>query len=79
MLFANKIRQLREDQELLQRHLAAALEIDTPMYSKIERGDRRAKRGQVVKLSELLHVNQKKLLALWLANQIIVICPNNKI
>ena len=44
MLFANKIKQLREERGLLQRHLAAALEIDTPMYSKIERGDRFAKR-----------------------------------
>ena len=31
MLFANKIRRLREEQQLLQRQLAAALEIDTPM------------------------------------------------
>jgi transcriptional regulator with XRE-family HTH domain len=48
MLFANKIRQLREEKQLLQRQLSAALEIDTPMYSKIERGERRAKRGQVI-------------------------------
>ena len=71
MLFANKIRQLREEKELLQRQLAAALEIDTPMYSKIERGDRRAKRKQVVKLAELLQTNQEDLLNLWLADQII--------
>lgn len=43
MLFVNKIRRLREDQQLLQRQLAAALEIDTPMYSSIERGDRPVK------------------------------------
>ena len=55
MLFGNKIRELRDEQGLLQRQLAAALEIDTPMFSKIERGDRRAKREQVVKLAELLH------------------------
>ena len=71
MLFANKIRQLREERNLLQRQLAAALEIDTPMYSKIERGDRRAKRKQVVKLAELLQTNQEDLLNLWLADQII--------
>ncbi len=44
MLFGNKIKELREEQSLLQRQLAAFLEIDTPMFSKIERGDRRAKR-----------------------------------
>ena len=33
MLFGNKIRELRDEQGLLQRQLAAALEIDTPMFS----------------------------------------------
>jgi DNA-binding XRE family transcriptional regulator len=37
MLFANKIKQLREEQNLLQRYLAAALEIDTPMNMIEER------------------------------------------
>ena len=34
--------------KLLQRQVAAYLEIDTPMFSKIERVDRRAKRSQVI-------------------------------
>ena len=51
MLFADKIRQLREEKQLLQRQLASALEIDTPMYSKIERGNRMAKRSQVIALA----------------------------
>lgn len=46
---------------MLQRRLAALLEIDTP-FSKIERGDRRAKREQVIKIAEYLHQNEKKLL-----------------
>lgn len=44
MLIGNKIRSLRDEQGILQRQVAAYLEIDTPMFSKIERGDRRAKR-----------------------------------
>lgn len=36
----DKIRELRDEQGLPQRQLAAALEIDTPMFSKIECGDR---------------------------------------
>lgn len=44
MLFGKKIRELRGEHGVLQRQLAALLEIDTPMFSKIERGDRRAKR-----------------------------------
>lgn len=64
MLFGNKIKELRDEQGLLQRQLAAFLEIDTPMYSKIERGDRRAKREQVIKLAEYLHQDEKEMLTL---------------
>lgn len=48
MFFGERIRELRESQGLLQRQLAANLEIDTPMFSKIERGERKAKREQVL-------------------------------
>lgn len=71
MLFGDKIRELRDEQDLLQRQLAAALEIDTPMFSKIERGDRRAKREQVVKLAELLHQDKNEMLKLWLADKVL--------
>lgn len=53
MLFDKKIKELRDEQRVLQRQLAAYLEIDTPMFSKIERGDRRAKRSQVVLLANI--------------------------
>ncbi len=34
MIFGKKIRELRDEQGVLQRQLAALLEIDTPMFSK---------------------------------------------
>jgi transcriptional regulator with XRE-family HTH domain len=71
LLFADKIRQLREQKQLLQRQLASVLEIDTPMYSKIERGDRPAKREQVVALAKILSANETELLTLWLADKIL--------
>lgn len=43
MLFADKLKELREGKRLLQRQLASALEIDTPMYSRIERGKKSQK------------------------------------
>ena len=70
MHFGERIRELRESQGLLQRQLAADLEIDTPMFSKIERGERKAKREQVEQLAKLLHADKTQLLSLWLANQI---------
>lgn len=70
MNFGERIKELRESQGLLQRQLAASLEIDTPMFSKIERGERRAKREQVIKLAELLQSDENELLTVWLADQV---------
>ena len=71
MLLGNKIRSLRDEQGILQRQVAAYLEIDTPMFSKIERGDRRAKREHVIKLAEYLHQDEKEMLTLWLADKVL--------
>ena len=70
MQFGERIKELRESKELLQRQLAASLEIDTPMYSKLERGERRAKREQVLLLADLLDTDVHELLTIWLADQV---------
>ena len=79
MSFGNLIKELRESKELLQRQLAASLEIDTPMFSKIERGERRAKREQVLKLAELLQTDVNELLTVWLADQVYEIVKDEEI
>ncbi len=58
--------------------MAAALEIDTPMYSKIERGERPAKRTQVVALAKLLSADETELLTLWLADKVIEVLEGEK-
>lgn len=77
MLFGNRIKELREEQGLLQRQLAAVLGVDVPMFSKIERGDRRAKRKHVVILAQQLNVGEEELLSLWLADKIIDAIDND--
>ncbi|WP_026811128.1 helix-turn-helix domain-containing protein [Arenibacter latericius] len=76
MKLANRIKELRESQGLLQRQLSAQLEIDTPMFSKIERGERRAKQEQVLKIAEILKVSPDELIALWLTDQILDVIAN---
>ncbi len=70
MQLGTRIKEIRESKNLLQRQLAASLEIDTPMFSKIERGERRAKREQVLLLAKLLGSDENELLTLWLADQV---------
>ena len=71
MIFGRKIKELREERGLVQRQLSAALEIDTPMYSKIERGERKAKRSQIPIMARLLKVDEKELLTIWLADKVL--------
>ena len=77
--FGDRIKQLREDKGLLQKHIASKLDIDTPMLSKIERGERKAKREQVLVFAEFLKVSPETLLTLWLADQIFEIIKDEKV
>lgn len=70
MLFGNKIKKLRESQGLLQRQIASELDIDTPMYSKFERGERLPKKDQIGQIASLLNTDEKRLRTLWLADKI---------
>ena len=70
MKFTERIKQLREEHQMPQRKLAAALDIDTATYCKIEKGERRAKAEQVVVIAELLETDKDELLVLWLADQV---------
>ena len=65
-----KIRELREKQNLLLRQVAAHIEVDTALISKIERGERKASRQQVIVIAKYLKANEEELLTLWLADKI---------
>lgn len=68
--FGERLKQPREHRNLLQRQVASLLEIDTPILSKIERGERKAKKEQVIYLAQIMKVNRDELLTLWLADQL---------
>ena len=68
--FGAAIKRLRQAKHLLQRQVAVHLEMDTPMLSKIERGERKAKKEQVALFANILKADKEALLTLWLADQI---------
>ena len=68
--FGEKLKALREQQNLLQREIAPLLDMDSPLLSKIERGERIAKRETVLKLANILKTNEDQLLSLWLADRL---------
>jgi transcriptional regulator with XRE-family HTH domain len=78
MTFTERIKQLREQCQLPQRKVAEALDIDSATYCKIERGERCAKKEQLSILAELLQTDEKELLTLWLADQVIAVVADEK-
>ena len=68
--FGQKIREIRENQKLLLRQVAAQLEVDTALISKIERGERKASKQQLIEIAKFLKANEEELLTLWLADKI---------
>jgi HTH-type transcriptional regulator, competence development regulator len=76
--FGSKIRQLREHKGLLQRQVASYLDIDSPMLSKIERGERNARRNQVATFSKVFDVPEDRLLSLWLADKVVEVVQGEK-
>jgi HTH-type transcriptional regulator, competence development regulator len=69
--FGDTIRKLREDKELPLRTVAAFLDIDQAILSKIERGQRKPTREQVVKLAEYFKAKENDLLVAWLSDKLV--------
>lgn len=65
------LRVLREEKQLPLRTVAAFLDIDQAILSKIERGQRKPTREQVVKLSEYFKVKANNLLIAWLSDKLV--------
>ncbi|GHT64420.1 hypothetical protein AGMMS50239_22080 [Bacteroidia bacterium] len=78
MMFNERIKQLREDCQIPQRKLAAALDIDTASYCKIERGERRARKEHIPVIAELLQADKEELLTLWLVEQVMAVVAEEK-
>jgi len=69
-ILGKKIRSQRETQGLLLRQVAAAIEIDQALLSKIERGERIATKNQVNSIANFFKIDKRELLTLWLGEKI---------
>jgi transcriptional regulator with XRE-family HTH domain len=65
------LRELRENKQLPLRTVAAFLDIDPAIMSRLERGQRKATREQVIKLAGYFNVNEDELIITWLSDKVI--------
>lgn len=66
-----KLRHIREEKELPLRKVAALLDIDVAILSKMERGERRITKEVVLKLADIYEYNTDKLLVSFLSDKIL--------
>lgn len=64
------IREQRKTKGLLLRQVAARLDIDIAILSKIERSERKASREQIVKLADILDLDKNNLLVQYFSENI---------
>ena len=65
-----KLRKLREEKKLPLRKVAALLDIDVAILSKMERGERRLTKEVVLKLADIYKYSADDLLVLFLSDKI---------
>jgi transcriptional regulator with XRE-family HTH domain len=66
-----KLRNLREKSEMPLRKVAALLDIDIAILSKMERGERRLTKEIVLKLAKIYKYDKDELLVLFLSDKIV--------
>lgn len=60
--FGERIKQLREDQKLPQRKIAAFLDIDTSLLAKYERNERQPSKELITKIARIFDVDSLELI-----------------
>lgn len=76
-ILPTKLKLLRENAGLPQRKIAAALDIDTATYSKIETGKFIPSKEQVTQIARLLSGDESELLEMWMAEKIAAIAESD--
>jgi len=71
LTIGEQIRKLREDNGLPLRKVAAELDIDQSILSKIERGKRKASKDQIIQIAKIFSVDEKELLINYLSDKVL--------
>ncbi len=77
-MLGEKLRELREIKGLVQRQVAADLQVDTTYISKMEHNEKPVSRNHLKKLSKLYCVSENDLLPIWLADKVLQLVENEK-
>jgi HTH-type transcriptional regulator, competence development regulator len=70
IMLGQKLKELREEHQFVQREVAAKLEVDTAYVSKMENGTKQVSRSWLPILADMFKVQESELVTLWIADKI---------
>ncbi len=79
MLLSDKLKEFRNQGKQPQRKVAAALDIDTATYSKIENGKYMPNRDFVLRLAMFFGCDSEQLIKLWLADRVVEMVKDEQV
>lgn len=69
IMLGQKLKELREEHQFVQREVAAKLEVDTAYVSKMENGTKQVSRSWLPILAEMFRCDLQELEILWIMNK----------
>lgn len=75
----DKLRQLRDEKQLMQREVGAIIDVDGAFISKVENNEKPINRKHLATLSNFFNVQEDELQTLWLADKIRLIINEEKL
>ncbi len=75
-MIGNELKKLRNKRGIVQRMVAARLDVDSAYISKMESEEKPVSRSYISKLAELFEVSQKELEIIWLADRVLDVLGN---
>ena len=78
IMLGEKLKELREAKGLVQRQVAADLQVDTAYISKMEHNEKPVSRTHLKKLAKLYSVTENDMLPIWLADKVLQLVGNEK-
>jgi transcriptional regulator with XRE-family HTH domain len=75
----DRLRQLRDERNLMQREVGAAIEVDGAFISKVEKNEKPINRNHLGTLSKFFKVEEEELQTLWLTDKIRSMIKNEQL
>lgn len=75
-MLGSKLKELRETKGLVQREIAALLQVDTAFISKAEKEEKQISEKHIECIAKFYEIDESELKSIWLADKILKILNN---